>query len=79
MNGLALTLYPSSAERDGAEAPLTLAPKAHAIVVLDQAGRIFGSYEAIVAAACDAWNSLVGDPARIASIGTRQWATIAGD
>jgi hypothetical protein len=91
-----------------------LAPKAHAIVVLDQAGwhtigklrvpenlsllplppkspelnpvenvwqflrqkklsnRIFGSYGAIVAAACDAWNSLVGDPARITSIATRQ-------
>jgi hypothetical protein len=97
----------------------SLAPKAHAVIVLDQAGwhttgklrlpenlsllplppkspelnpvenvwqflrqnklsnRIFGSYEAIVAAACDAWNSLVGDPARITSIGTRQWATIA--
>ena len=97
----------------------SLAPKAHAVVVLDQAGwhttghlrlpenlsllplppkspelnpvenvwqflrqnkfsnRIFGSYEAIVAAACDAWNSLLADPARVTSIGTRQWATIA--
>ena len=96
-----------------------LAPKAHAVVVLDQAGwhttgklrlpqnlsllplppkspelnpvenvwqflrqnklsnRIFGSYEAIVAAACDAWNSLVAAPPRITSIGTRQWAIIA--
>jgi putative transposase len=95
-----------------------LAPKAHAVVVLDQAGwhttdklrvpenlsllplppkspelnpveniwqflrqnklsnRIFGDYEAIVTAACDAWNSLLTDPARITSIGTRQWATI---
>ena len=39
--------------------------------------RIFGNYEAIVTAACDAWNSLIADPARITSIGTRQWATIA--
>jgi hypothetical protein len=96
-----------------------LAPKAHAVVVLDQAGwhttgklrmpdtvslmslppkspelnptenvwqflrqtklsnRIFEGYDAIVAAACDAWNSLIADPARITSIGTRQWATIA--
>ena len=96
-----------------------LAPKAHAIVVLDQAGwhtteklrlpqnlslpplpskspelnpvenvwqflrqnklsnRIFGGYEAIVTAACEAWNSLVADPARITSIGTRQSATVA--
>ena len=99
----------------------TLAPKAHAVLVLDQAGwhttdklrlpenlsllplppkspelnpvenvwqflrqnklsnRIFGDYEAIVAAACEAWNTLLADPARITSIGTRQWATIAHD
>lgn len=38
--------------------------------------RIFEGYDAIVAAACDAWNSLVADPARITSIGTRQWAII---
>jgi hypothetical protein len=96
----------------------TLAPKAHAILVLDQAGwhttdklrlpqslsllplppkspelnpvenvwqflrqtqlsnRVFAGYEAIVTAACEAWNSLIADPARITSIGTRQWATI---
>src|SRR3954453_10682585 len=96
----------------------TLAPKAHAVLVLDQAGwhtteklrlpenlslrplppkspelnpvenvwqflrqnklsnRIFGNYEAIVTAACDAGNSLIADPARITSIGTRPWATI---
>ena len=95
-----------------------LAPKAHAVLVLDQAGwhttgklrvpenlsllplppkspelnpvenlwqflrqnklsnRVFGDYEAIVTAACDAWNSLIADPARITSIATRQWATI---
>jgi hypothetical protein len=93
----------------------TLAPKAHAILVLDQAGwhttdklrlpqslsllplppkspelnpvenvwqflrqtqlsnRVFAGYEAIVTAACEAWNSLIADPARITSIGTRQW------
>ena len=87
-----------------------LAPKAHAIVLLDQAGwhttgklrlpehlsllplppkspelnptenvwqflrqnklsnRIFAGYEAIVDAACQAWNSLIADPARITSI-----------
>jgi hypothetical protein len=98
-----------------------LAPKAHAIVVLDQAGwhttdklrvpqnisllplppkspelnpaenvwqflrqnklsnRIFSGYEAIVTAACEAWNSLIADPARITSIGTRQWAIINHD
>jgi transposase len=96
----------------------SLAPTAHAVVLLDQAGwhtagklrvpqnlsllplppkspelnpvenvwqflrqnnlsnRIFGDYEAIVTAACDAGNSLLADPARITSIGTRQWATI---
>jgi putative transposase len=95
-----------------------VAPKAHAIVLLDQAGwhttgklrvpenlsllplppkspelnptenvwqflrqsklsnRIFNGYQAIVDAACQAWNSLVADPARITSIGTRQWAII---
>ena len=99
----------------------SLAPKAHAVIVLDQTGwhttgklrlpenlsllplppkspelnpvenvwqflrqnklsnRIFGNYEAILAAACDAWNSLLADPARITSIGTRQWTTLAQD
>jgi transposase len=95
-----------------------LAPKAHAILVLDQAGwhtmgrlrlpenlsllplppkspelnplenvwqslrqnklsnRIFDGYQAIVTAACDAWNSLIADPARITSISTRQSTNI---
>jgi len=35
---------------------------------------IFEGYEAIVTAACEAWNSLVADPDRITSIGTRSWA-----
>jgi hypothetical protein len=38
--------------------------------------RIFENYETIVAAACAAWNSLIADPRRIRSIGTRPWATI---
>ena len=41
--------------------------------------RIFDGYEAIVTAACAAWNSLSADPARITSIGTRQWAITAHD
>jgi DDE superfamily endonuclease len=95
-----------------------LAPKAHAVLVLDQAGwhttgklrlpdnlsllplppkspelnpvenvwqflrhnklsnRIFDNYQTIVTAACEAWNSLIADPARVTSIGTRTWAVI---
>ena len=37
--------------------------------------RIFDDYEAVVTAACQAWNSLTDDPGRIKSIGTRSWAT----
>jgi hypothetical protein len=101
------------------ESARNLAPKAHAIVVLDQAGwhttgklhvpdnlsvlplppkspelnptenvwqflrqnklsnRIFGDDNAIITAACEAWNSLLADPARITSIATRHCATIA--
>jgi transposase len=96
-----------------------LAPKAHAVLVLDQASwhtteklrvpenlsllplppqspelnprenvwqllrqtkpsnRLVAGSEAIVTAACAAWNSLIADPARITSIGTCQWATSA--
>jgi hypothetical protein len=95
-----------------------VAPGAHAVVILDQAGwhttgklrlpehlsllplppkspelnpaenvwqflrqtklsnRIFDGYDAIVSAACQAWNDLIADPGRIKSIATRQWATI---
>jgi transposase len=35
---------------------------------------IFDDYDTILTAACDAWNSLISDPARIRSIGTRPWA-----
>jgi hypothetical protein len=38
--------------------------------------RIFDGYDAIVTAACEAWNSLIADPARITSIATRSWAVI---
>jgi transposase len=98
-----------------------LAPKAHAVIVLDQAGwhttgklrlpgnlcllplppkspelnptenvwqflpqtrlsnRTFEGYEGIVDAACDAWNSILRDPARIISIGTRHRAVITAN
>ena len=36
--------------------------------------RVFKSYEAIVAAACAAWNRLLELPGRINSIGLRDWA-----
>ncbi len=37
---------------------------------------IWDSYEAIVAACKEAWDFLVGDPDRIRSIGTRNWACV---
>jgi hypothetical protein len=37
--------------------------------------RIFLTYDDIVEAVCDAWNRLIGEPERISSIGTRQWAS----
>src|SRR5215217_7394574 len=118
---LCLALPPRRCSTTSTRSRAALPPKAHAVIVLDQAGwhttgklrlpenlsllplppkspelnpvenvwqflrqnklsnRIFGNYEAILAAACDAWNSLLADPARITSIGTRQWATIAQD
>ena len=36
--------------------------------------RVFQSYEDILDHCCHAWNNLVSQPARIASIGTREWA-----
>ena len=36
--------------------------------------RVFDSYEDIVDHCCDAWNKLVEQPARITSIGMREWA-----
>jgi transposase len=38
--------------------------------------RVWESYDAIVEACCEAWNGLVGDAARIASITTRDWASV---
>ena len=36
--------------------------------------RVFKSYDEIVDHCCDAWNKLIEQPARIMSIGNRQWA-----
>ena len=36
--------------------------------------RVFQSYDDILDHCCQAWNNLVSQPARIASIGTREWA-----
>ena len=99
------------------EISANIAPRAHAVHVLDQAGwhttgklkipdnitflplpprspelnptenvwaylrqrwlsnHIFKDYDAILNAVCDAWNRLIAEPARIASIGSRPWAT----
>ena len=38
--------------------------------------RDFEDYDAIVDAAYDAWRRLIADPARITSIGTRDWAHV---
>ncbi len=38
--------------------------------------RVFETYEAIVDAACQAWNNLIDQPNTIASIGTREWANV---
>ena len=35
---------------------------------------VFDSYEAIIDAACAAWNKLTAEPHCIASIGMREWA-----
>ena len=38
--------------------------------------RVFDTYEAILDACCDAWNALIADPQRIASITQREWAQV---
>ena len=38
--------------------------------------RVYETYEAIVDACCAAWNALVAEPARIASIASRESATV---
>ena len=99
-----------------AEISRAVAPDAHAVILLDQAGwhqartlavpdnitlmplpayapelnpaenvwqymrdnwlsnRVFDDYDDIVAHCCDAWNKLLAQPARITSIGMRDWA-----
>jgi len=37
---------------------------------------VFENYDAIVEAACNAWRRLIADPARITSIGMRDWAHV---
>ena len=36
--------------------------------------RVFDTYDAIIDACCQAWNSLAAQPDRITSIATRSWA-----
>lgn len=38
--------------------------------------RVFDTYDAIIDAACKAWNNLIDQPQTITSIGTRDWAHI---
>src|SRR5271166_5879709 len=39
-------------------------------------GCVWDNYDAILKACAEAWNWLIGDPDRIRSIGTRDWATV---
>ena len=39
--------------------------------------RVFENYDAIVEAACEAWNKLISQPQTITSIGMRDWAHVA--
>ena len=38
--------------------------------------RVFEGYDAVIDAACDAWQKLLAQPETIKSIGTRQWAHV---
>jgi hypothetical protein len=38
--------------------------------------RVFDTYDAILDAACEAWNSLMAQPQTITSIGMRKWAHV---
>jgi transposase len=38
--------------------------------------RVFDSYDAVIEAACEAWNKLIAQPQTIMSIGMRDWAHI---
>jgi hypothetical protein len=37
---------------------------------------VFDTYEAIIEAACEAWNRLMAQPRAITSIGMRDWAHV---
>jgi transposase len=38
--------------------------------------RVFETYEAVIDAACEAWNNLIALPDQIKSIGMREWAHV---
>jgi len=38
--------------------------------------RVFEGYDAVIDAACEAWQKLLAQPETIKSIGTRQWAHV---
>jgi transposase len=38
--------------------------------------RVFDTYEAVIEAACEAWNRLMAQPQAIPSIGMRDWAHV---
>jgi hypothetical protein len=42
----------------------------------ERVGRVFETYEAIIDAACEAWNKLIALPDTISSIETRAWAHV---
>ena len=39
--------------------------------------RVFETYDAIIDAACEAWQKLIAQPQTITSIGLRDWANIS--
>ena len=41
------------------------------------AHRLYNTYEAIVDACCDAWNTLIAEPDTITSITAREWANVS--
>jgi transposase len=38
--------------------------------------RVFDGYDAVIDAACEAWQKLIAQPETIKSIGTRKWAHV---
>lgn len=40
--------------------------------------RVFETYDAIIDAACEAWQKLLANPEIITSIGMRRWAHVVG-